>query len=260
MSIAAGTISLVSKTPTQINAIATAASGGSGPYTQQWYMSKVTGFSPGASNDLVGKTTLAVEITADADGAPLIPGTTYYLKVVYTDTGHSNDEATASQLAVTTLPPQLSQNQFGMTTYLGSLDLMINPNVVSAQVSLTEAGTLYPGQAVKQASTGNLNGVPKVVACSADTDEVFGFIAYNIKNASFVAGQMIEVALANSCIYLYSTTAIARMAQVTLDLTTNGGVASAASSDRIVGYAFDGCAAAGTLIRVMLNTPSFATA
>ena len=57
--------------------------------------------------------------------------------------------------------------------------------------------------------------------------------------------------------YLYATTAIARGAQVVLDLTSPGSVQAATGSDTIIGYAYDSATAYGQLIRVVLSTPSF---
>jgi hypothetical protein len=59
--------------------------------------------------------------------------------------------------------------------------------------------------------------------------------------------------------YLYATTAIARGAQVQLDISTVGGVAAKVGSSGadIVGFAFDKAAAVGALIRVRLGVPSF---
>jgi len=53
MSITAGTITLNSFTYSTANLTATAATGGTGPYTYQWYRSTTTGFTPGAGNILI---------------------------------------------------------------------------------------------------------------------------------------------------------------------------------------------------------------
>ncbi len=255
MSLTAGTISTVSVGSDTASLVTTAASGGTGPYTQQWYRDVTTGFSPAGGNLIAGATALTLNDTG------LTPGTTYFYKVVFTDTGASNVTVTATQKTLTTTAPQLSQNQFQMREYLGSLDLRYNTNVVAVEIDVSQATTLYPGAAVKMvADAANLGGVPKVVGCSANSDEVLGFIVYNIKNSSFVAGQAAEIAMYSCVQYLYSTTAITRGARVTLDLNTNGGVSAAVSTAKYVGWAFDGATAAGQLIRIWLLTPSFAVA
>src|SRR4051812_48181831 len=118
MTLTAGVISLVSKTNVTANLSATAATGGTGPYTYQWYRSTTTGFSPGAGNILAGKTALTL-----ADSG-LTPGTVYYYKVVVTDTGNSNVTAEYTQLAVTTESGQTPNvNAFAQGPVLGMIDM-----------------------------------------------------------------------------------------------------------------------------------------
>jgi len=252
MTLTAGALSAPSIQANQATVVSTAASGGTGPYTQQLYMSQVTGFSPGPSNEVDGATALSNIVSG------LIPGTPYFFKMVYTDTGHSNDTITSAELALVTAPPTQSQNAFQQSPILGMIDLPYNPNTVAVQVDVSQDTPMYAGQAVK--CVDSAGGVPKVVACSADTDEVMGFINYDIKSRSFSAGDMAQISCAGNVVWLYATTAIARLGRVTLDLTTRGGVAAAASPNRIVGYAFDKATAPGDLIRVHVLTPSFTVA
>ncbi len=251
MTLTAGVLSQVSVASTTANLLATAATGGTSPYTYQWYRSTTTGFTVGAGNILAGKTALTL-----ADSG-LTPGTQYYYKVVATDTGHSNDTVEYVQLAVATAAPVLSPNSFAQSPYLGMVDLRFPYNSVSVQIDTTQATPLYAGAAVKMVDSAD--GVPKVIGCSADSSECLGFINFDIKTVSFVAGVGAEISMAGNVMYLYATGAIARGVQVSLDLTTNGGVRSAAGNtgDKIVGWAYDKAAAAGQLIRVFLKTPSF---
>jgi len=229
---------------------ATAASGGTGPYTQQWYRSTTTGFSPGSGNILAGQTGLTL---SDTD---LIPNTTYYYKVVYTDTGHSNDTVTATQLAITTLPESQDINQFEITPFLGMVDLKVGTtNVTAAAIASTQATPLYAGSFVNIAN--DSQGIPTVSGIAADTDNAWGVICYDIKSKQYNAGARAEIAQAGTCIWLYATTAIARGAQVSPDVTSQGAVQAATGSDAIVGVAFDSAAGYGQLIRVVLSTPSF---
>lgn len=254
MSITAGAISLVSKTANQAVLSATAATAGTGPYTYQWYVSTVSGFTIGGGNIIAGATSLSLTKSG------LIPNTLYYFKVVATDTGHSNDTAEYTQLAVTTLVLAPSPNQFAQTPLLGQIDLRFDFNTISAMVDVSQATALYAGSAVKMVDSAD--GVPKVVGCAANSDEVLGFINYDVKSISFIAGSAIELSLAGNVMFLYATTAIARGARVQLDLSTAGGVGAVVGSSGadIVGWAYDKAAAAGALIRVYLLTPSFAKA
>jgi hypothetical protein len=250
MSVTAGALSQVSVTDTQAVLSSAAATAGTGPYTYQWYRSTTTGFTPGGGNILSGKTSLSLTDTG------LIPGTQYYYKVVATDTGASSATSTSSQLAVATSAPSQAQNAFLQSAQLGIIDLRFPYNTVAVQIDASQATALYAGAAVKMVDSAD--GVPKVVGCAANSDEVLGFINFDIKSPSFAAGAAAEISMSGNVMYLYATGAIGRGVQVSLDLSTNGGVRAAAGNtgDKIVGWAYDK-AAAGGLFRVFLKTPSF---
>ena len=254
MTLTAGTISLVQNSPTAPQLAVTAATGGIGPYTYQWYKSTTSGFSPGGGNLISGATALTLTDTGD------IPGTAYYYKVISTDTGNSNATVTSAQFANTTLFQQLNPNQFAQAPYLGALDLRFDYDTVSVLIDVSQpAGSpLVAGAAVKLVDSAN--GDPKVIGCTADSDEVFGFIVFQQKTVQYVAGVAATVSLKGNCQYLFATEAIARGAKVSLDLTTMGGVKAAAdgtSNDCIVGWAYDKAVNPGDLIRVMIETPYF---
>lgn len=251
MTLTAGAITLNSVTPTTANLTVAAATGGTGPYTYQWYRSTTSGFSPGSGNIITGATSLTLADTG------LTPGTQYYYVNRVTDTGNSNVTADSTQVGALTSPPQLNPNQFAQAPYLGQIDLRFPYNSVSVQVDVSQVGNLYAGSAVKMVDSAD--GVPKIVGCAADSDVVLGFINFDIKTPAFVAGSPCEISMAGNVMYLYATGPISRGVQVTLDLTTNGGVRAAAghTGDEIVGWAYDKAAAGGTLIRVFLKTPSF---
>ncbi len=255
MSLTAGAITLLSTGPTTASLSVAAATGGTGPYTYQWYRSTTSGFSPGAGSLISGATALTLSDSG------LVPGTQYYYSNIVTDTGNSNVTATSTQVGAVTQGPVISPNAAQQYPLLGMLDLRYNTDTVAVQVDASQATALTFGQAVKMAAVStNLSGPPKVVACAADTDVVLGFINFDIKSQSFPAFSMCEISMAGNVIYLYSTGAITRGNQVCLDLTTIGGVSATGSTHEVVGWAFDGCAAGGTLIRVFLKTPSFTTA
>lgn len=156
--------------------------------------------------------------------------------------------------------PVLSQNQFALQPFLGTVDQRFNYNTKAVEVDTSQSGTLYAGQAVKIVD--NADGVPKVIGVAANSDEVFGFINYDVKSQVYAAGDPMEISQAGNVIYLYSTGAIARGHQVTLDVSLAGGVSSATASSGadIVGWAMDKATAANQLIRVQLTVPSFAKA
>lgn len=258
MALTAGVLSQGTLSSTSVVIISTAASGGTGPYTEQLYMSTTSGFTPGGGNIITGATSLTNTVTG------LVPNTQYYFKMVYTDTGNGNATITSAQLAVVTSVSTLGQNQFSQSPFLGTIDLRFDYDTVSGIIDVTQPSStlLYAGAAVKLVPSSSPNSAPKLIGCTANADNVFGFINFDIKTVSYSAGSVCEVSQGGNVMYLYSTGAITQGLQVTLDVTTQGGVAQAvgSSGSRIVGWAYDGAAAAGTLIRVKLTTPSFLVA
>lgn len=252
MSITAGVLSQVSVGPTTASLSATAATAGTAPYTYQWYRSTVTGFTPGGGNIIAGATALTLNDTG------LIPGTTYYYKMVATDAVPAT--ATYTQLVVVTTAPVLSQNQFQMAQYLGTVDQQYNYNTQSVQFDVTQPAAVSAGIAVKIVDSAD--GVPKVVSCTANSDAVWGFVNYDIKSIGYSAGSVAGISQAGNVIYLYATTAIPRGSRVTLDVTTVGGVGVLVGSSgaAIVGYAIDKATTAGQLIRVHVLAPSYSVA
>lgn len=253
MSFAAGALSEVQIGKTTASLSSAAATGGTGPYTYQWYRSTSSGFSPGAGSLISGATSLTL-----ADSG-LNPGGIYYYVVVATDTGNGNVTVNSSQLQVNLIPDQ-TQNQFSQSSVLGMTDERFNYNSIPVEIDSSQVGSLVAGQAVKVIASAG--GVPKVVGCAANSDEVFGFINYDIKSAFYVAGSKAEVSQGGNVIYLVAIGAINRGAQVQLDLSYTGGVKTITTSSgaNIVGWAFDQASAAGQLIRVKLSAPSYAFA
>lgn len=254
MTLTAGTLSQVSVGSTTDSLSATAATSGTTPYSYQWYRSTSSGFSPGTGNAVSGATSLTL------NDSSLIPGTQYYYKMVVIDSAGTPASASYSQLAVMTSPATLSQNQFQQATLLGELDQAYNYNTKSVMIDPSVGTASYgPGTAMKIYNSSN--GVITVVPCTANADNVFGFIAFNIKDISYGAGKMCELAQAGNVIWLYATGSIPRGDQVTLDLTTVGGVGDkvGSSGNNIVGYTLDQ-GTTGQLIRVELKTPSFTVA
>lgn len=140
------------------------------------------------------------------------------------------------------------QNQFGMTREQGELDLSAMNDIIACEIDTTSAGSLPPGQAVKIVDSAG--GVPKVVECAADTDDVFGFIKYDMRKATFSALDRVEIATGvGSVMYMTASAAIARNAKVMIVVASDK-VATATSGKTIVGRALDKAAADGDLIRV----------
>lgn len=253
MATTAGALSLISVASTTASVSSAVATGGATlPYTYQWYKSTTTGFTPGGGNIINGATALLL------NDSGLTPGTQYFYKMVSTDSSSPTVSATSTSLNVASSQPVLDPNQFQLQTFLGVADMRENTDTVSVEIDVSQSGSLYAGMAVKMVDSAD--GVPKVIGCAANADNVFGFLNYDIKSKVYVAGSKAECSISGNFIYLYATGAIARMARVSLDLSTNGGVASITTGANVVGYAYDKASAAGQLIRVKLITPSYLTA
>lgn len=148
-----------------------------------------------------------------------------------------------------------SMNQFSQAPVQGMLDLRFNGQTISCQGGSGASG-LVAGQAVKMEDSAD--GIPKVVAASADTDDVFGFINIDQKSSSFDEGDKMEVsALRGNVMYMTASAAIARNAKVMIVVSGNK-VATATSGKTIVGRALDKAAADGDLIRVAIDLPGSA--
>lgn len=254
MTLTAGVASLIQATGSTAQLTATPATGGTAPYAYQWYRSITTGFSPGGGNIISGATTL------DYLDSGLLPNTTYYYVVVVTDAA----SATANYAQITVVEPalSLSQNQFQQVPYPGTIDMRFPYNTVSVMIDTSQVTPLVCGAPVKIVDSAG--GVPKVVGCSADTDEVFGYLNYSGKDINFPAGAPAEISQSGNYVWLYATAAIARGAQVQLDgLTGNwpNGVGvktiTGSSGANVVGYAYDKATAPNQLIRVRLDAPSY---
>lgn len=251
MAITAGSISKISSDSTSAKLAVSEATAGTAPYSRQWYRSTTTGFTIGAGFLIAGATALTLNDTA------LAPNTTYYYKVTQTDQVPTT--VTTTQLAVVTTQLGISQNAFQLSSILGMTDLKFNGDTIACQVDVSQATPLFPGSAVKMVDSAD--GIPKIVGCAVIGDDTLGFINYNIKNASFVAGMPVEISQAGNVMYLYAASAIPRGSRVTLaDPVLNPGsvtVLVGSSGGDLIGYALDKATATGALIRVKLRTPSF---
>lgn len=148
----------------------------------------------------------------------------------------------------------LNQNQFAQIPIKGELDQKFNPNTTAARIDSTTAGGLVPGTAVKRVASGVGGGsLPLVVECAADSDEVWGFINYNLKDKTYESGETVGISLVDggNVMYMEASAAIAPNAVVGIVLAGTK-VKTSAGGSRDVGRAFDQAVAAGDLIRVIM--------
>jgi hypothetical protein len=149
-------------------------------------------------------------------------------------------------------------NQFAMAAQLGMLDLRFNVNTLSAKVDATSGGSLIAGQPVKIVSSGP-SLIPSVVETQTNTDDVFGFINYDIKSESFNVGDKIEISvLQGNVMYMLSSAAITQNGQVMISGTIGAPtVVTATAAHMVIGRAMDAATASGQLIRVAILLPGF---
>ena len=238
MALTAGAISLVKKYHDKIDVAATNATGGTGPYTVAWFISKTSGFSPDESS-----ATTATGLHATITG--LIPGQQYYVKAVYTDTGASGATVTSDQLAVQTDVLGFAQNAFGQTPGLGQVDLRYSINTISREAG--EAITC--GQAVKLGADSRLH------PCTANTDRVDGFVILSSKKNAYGYGDACEIARGGTYITLRATSSLSAGDPCAIDPTCIGGVTAIVSTETPVGQAM-WTVAAGELVVVYLACPA----
>ncbi len=127
-----GTISTVSQGPTLISLSATAASGGTGTLTYQWYRSTVASFTPGADNIISSATSL---ILSDSN---LLADTLYFYKLRVTDS--LSVTATTGQYAINTRADALSLT----LGFIGDSISIYTPTELA-----TTGGTINPSSALQ---------------------------------------------------------------------------------------------------------------
>lgn len=233
------------------------ATGGTAPYTYQWYRSTTSGFTPGAGNIIAGA------IGLELSDSGLLPSTQYYYEVIATDSGSVAGDS--SQLSVLTEPSQ-SPNQFAQNMVVGIVDMRVgSSNVWAAQVdnSVASAAAPYnlilPGQAVKLVAN-TAGGIPKVAPVSGITDKVWGYVVFNIKDTQYTAGHNLEVARWGTVIWCYATSSVTQGNEVCVDPVYVGGVQPTGSTAVFVGQAIDGCSAAGQIRVELFPNIAYATA
>lgn len=155
----------------------------------------------------------------------------------------------------------MNLNQFAMSVVKGMVDLLNGGGrSISAMVDVTSAlgvdgGVgLIPGQPVKLVPS-NIRGVPKVIECATDADDIYGFVVYNPKDSKYLCGDRLEILpMKGGIMYMEANAAIAQGAEVAV-LIAGVKVITATATDRIIGRAFDGASAAGKIIRVTVDLP-----
>lgn len=257
MALAVGPITAVQTFATSAQLSCAAATGGTGPYTYQWYKSFTTGFTPGAAYLISGATALTFTDTN------LQPGEEVFYVVVVTDTGNAGATANSAQLGVTTLAGSpLDPNQFMMIPTLGDPGDGYQTGTWSGRLDSSVGATVcYAATAIKAVNpTGATSGyatAPTFTPCTANSDACVGFILQSKRNQTFTAGQPFEYASGGDVIYLLATANGNQGDYAQLDITVTGGVApKVGSSGAIIVGTFEDKPYVGQVCRVKLQLPS----
>ena len=256
MALAVGPITLVSAQASSLQLSVAAATGGTGPYTYQWYKNLTTGFAPGAGNAISGATALTLT------DQQLQPNTQWFYKVVVTDIGAGSATATSAQLGATTAQGSpLDPNQFAMFPTVGSAGRGTQTGTWSGFLDSGFGGTAFAATAIKNVNPTGIvagrNTLPAFTPCTANSDACVGFIFRSIKDINFTGGMRIEYASGGDEIYLIPTANGNQGDYAQLDLSCAGGVQSkVGSSGAIVVGTFSDVPYIGQPCRVKLQLPS----
>lgn len=142
-------------------------------------------------------------------------------------------------------------NQFSQSVTKGQMDLKYSGSVMSCIVGAGLA--LVPGQKVKLLDvTGKGLFISPI---TADSDDVFGVVPYDTKQASYSELEAVEIAGSGSVLYLEASAAIARGASV-MPVLAGEKIATATVGKSIVGIMLDKATADTELVRVLLADPT----
>jgi hypothetical protein len=160
--------------------------------------------------------------------------------------------------------PFLTQamNQFTQAPILGLVDLVPSPNTISVQILSTSTATaIQNGSVMKQVALSTA-ALPVVDICTGPTDgPVFGVIPYTDRKNLYLPGDITNLVLSTSFIYLKSSAAINAGDKVTATAATTSAdptvaTVSVPSTQYVTGVALDTCTAANQLLRIRVS-PSF---
>lgn len=149
-----------------------------------------------------------------------------------------------------------NQNQFAQTPLLGQVDLGSGPNnIVSARIDPSSSATAAQMQAGVPFKIVDVQANDIIVDVAAITDMAFGVIVYNPRKNQYAVGDIVELACRGSVVYMETSAAIARGANVQA-ATATGLVATRASTNYRVGKMLDKPTAANQLARVLIDPAS----
>jgi hypothetical protein len=150
-----------------------------------------------------------------------------------------------------------NMNQFIPAAILGQVDQIPQPSVVSVQFSPASASTATQnGCTMKLVAGASGAMVVDVHLGPTDTAQVFGVIPYNERKNLYLPGDIMELALVGSVVYLKAGGTIARGDTVSSALATTVAdpqvITDVTSGHYLTGVALD-IATVGQLVRVLVQ-------
>lgn len=145
-------------------------------------------------------------------------------------------------------------NQFEQTPVRGQMDLQIaRSGVLSGEISADESGAPKAGDPVKL-DPNNTGAIPKFLLATAAQDAI-GYIAYDVKQATLVAGDACQVAFFGGPV-MYMTGETALDPGVQVEQNANGNV-QALSAGKLRGLTLDPFTIGGLGRVIILNSLSY---
>ncbi len=149
------------------------ATGGTPPYSYQWYRDTTSGFMPGPGNILSGKTSLSLSDTG------LVPGTTYFYKIVYTDAASQTATSSQASLMAGTSRCVCDGNSMtlgaGQTAYPTQLAAMLGSNwaISNKGVSSQTTQNMLADAATDIDQLYEAGNTANVVVCWEGTNDIY---------------------------------------------------------------------------------------
>lgn len=132
--------------------------------------------------------------------------------------------------------------------------LPANTESFSGMIDSSVEGSVVPGTPMKIVATSAK--LPHFAPCTSDSDNIIGFLEWNVIRSAYVAGTPCQVSPDTNVMYMEASGSINAGVNVAMDSYSNITVKAAGAGDKIIGYALESATAAGQLIRVKIRFAS----
>lgn len=132
--------------------------------------------------------------------------------------------------------------------------LPANTESFSGIIDADVSGTVAPATPMVIVSTSAK--LPHFAPATSDSDNIVGFLEWNVIRAGYVAGTLCQVSPDTNVMYMEASGAINAGVNVAMDSYTNITVKAAGAGSKVIGYALEAATAAGQLIRVKIRFAS----